>query len=261
MNRAKEFRGKCTGCGAQYAGSQMGKHLASCIAGNSGPQKTLGKDGKVFGLKVEGPGYAGTYWLFLEAPAELALLDLDRFLRDVWLECCGHCSAFTIGNVRYEPSKPPNLLDWGPSQPTRRMAVPLGEVLLPGVTFRYEYDFGTTTELGLKVLWEKKGEARRDGISILARNEAPALACGSCKAAAEWVCAECIQEYGKDACYCSRCVSRHGCDEEMSLPVVNSPRMGACGYTGPRKDSPAATRGGRTWAPSANVVKVERKRR
>jgi len=26
-----------------------------------------------------------------------ALSDLDSFLRDIWLECCGHLSAFEIG--------------------------------------------------------------------------------------------------------------------------------------------------------------------
>jgi len=35
-------------------------------------------------------------------PARATLTDLDGFLRDIWLECCGHLSAFDIGTVRYE---------------------------------------------------------------------------------------------------------------------------------------------------------------
>ena len=34
-------------------------------------------------------------------PADATLADLDRFLRDIWLECCGHMSQFTIGKARY----------------------------------------------------------------------------------------------------------------------------------------------------------------
>jgi hypothetical protein len=29
------------------------------------------------------------------------------------------------------------------------------------------------------------------------------------------------------------CAGEHECGEEMLLPVVNSPRVGMCGYTGP----------------------------
>jgi hypothetical protein len=32
---------------------------------------------------------------------------------------------------------------------------------------------------------------------------------------------------------CNACVAQHGCGEEMLRPVVNSPRMGVCGYDGP----------------------------
>ena len=42
------------------------------------------------------------HWLHLEAPASVQLQLLDDFLRDLWLECCGHLSCFTIDGVRYE---------------------------------------------------------------------------------------------------------------------------------------------------------------
>ena len=31
---------------------------------------------------------------------------------------------------------------------------------------------------------------------------------------------------------CSHCAKKHECGEDVQLPVVNSPRMGMCGYTG-----------------------------
>lgn len=31
---------------------------------------------------------------------------------------------------------------------------------------------------------------------------------------------------------CESCAKNHECDEDMFLPVLNSPRTGVCGYTG-----------------------------
>jgi len=35
--------------------------------------------------------------------------------------------------------------------------------------------------------------------------------------------------YKKEAFYCDECGTEHDCEEEMMLPVLNSPRMGVCG--------------------------------
>jgi len=55
---------------------------------------------------VEG-SYLPYYWMHLELPANATLEDLDSFLRDIWLECCGHLSAFRIEGKEYlsEPSE------------------------------------------------------------------------------------------------------------------------------------------------------------
>jgi hypothetical protein len=55
----------------------------------------------LFGLRAEA-ARAPSYWLDLEIRAEARLHVLDSFLRDAWLECCEHLSAFAIGGVRYE---------------------------------------------------------------------------------------------------------------------------------------------------------------
>ena len=44
-------------------------------------------------------------------------------------------------------------------------------------------------------------------------------------------CAQCIYEGG--GWLCEACAKSHECGEEMLLPVVNSPRVGTWGYTGP----------------------------
>ena len=116
----------------------------------------------------------------------------------------------------------------------RRMNVAIGRVLAPGSTFSYEYDFGTTTELTGKIVSAlSRTNARLIGkpIQVLARNDSPGITCLSCGKNATQVCSECI--YSGEGCLCEECAKEHECGEEMLLPIVNSPRVGMCGYIGP----------------------------
>lgn len=54
--------------------------------------------GPSFHLVIEGR-YAKAYWMHVAAPLAAPLSKLDRFLRDTWLECCGHLSAFHVGPI------------------------------------------------------------------------------------------------------------------------------------------------------------------
>ena len=58
-------------------------------------KKIIAKRSKIYGLKVWA-AYNPAYWLFLEMDHSAKLEDLDHFLRETWLECCGHLSTFTI---------------------------------------------------------------------------------------------------------------------------------------------------------------------
>ena len=99
-----ESTGKCGLCGETFGKKQMTKHLDSCIKKKSGDEdlsaKKKPKKGKIFHLVVEGRGQP-EYWIHLAAPAQAKLTHLDSFMRDIWLECCGHLSAFNIGGVSY----------------------------------------------------------------------------------------------------------------------------------------------------------------
>lgn len=113
----------------------------------------------------------------------------------------------------------------------RSMGVQLGKVLKVGQKFSYEYDFGSTTHLNLRVISEREGVVRdeEEPVEILARNIAPVILCKVCgkpatKVASGYYDAE---ENG----YCNKC-ARKSKNYEMMLPVVNSPRVGVCGYTG-----------------------------
>jgi len=228
MGRRPESRGKCTFCGESAVFSSMTKHLQSCEKRKSAIDKeNAAKRSKIYGLKVWAT-YNPAYWLFLEMAHSAKLEELDNFLRKTWLECCGHLSAFTIRDVRYEVgTDEADLFGDGES---KTMDIRIGEFFSEGLEAHYEYDFGSTTDLDFKVLWEREGRLNKKGVTVLSRNEPIGFKCVACGQPAESVCTEC--GYEKDASYCRACAAKHECGEEMLLPVVNSPRMGVCGYVG-----------------------------
>jgi len=213
----------------------MTKHLNSCKRRKAAMESTLKKTKvlktKIFHIVVEGR-YLSEYWMHLEAPANATLEDLDDFLRDIWLECCGHMSAFTIQSTRYMTGGGLDSIwvDIDFSLGEKPMNIALSKVLFQGLKFHYEYDFGTTTELALKVVAEREGEIAGKPIQLLARNEPPLILCEECGKIATQVCTECI--WDDKGWLCDKCARKHECDEDMFLPVVNSPRVGMCGYTG-----------------------------
>jgi len=217
--------GKCGLCNTTFSKAAMTKHLKLCRQGKAvetPPDARRSQKTKILHLAVEGH-HLPEYWMHLEALANATLQDLDAFLRRTWLECCGHLSAFTIEEERYvsEPS-----LAFG----DEGMGFALGKVLSVGTKFYHEYDFGSTTVLVLKVVSELRGRIGRKSIQLLARNNPPLITCGLCGKAATKVCSQC--DYSEKGWLCDECANKHECDEEMFLPVVNSPRVGMCGYTG-----------------------------
>ncbi|HEY1348548.1 MAG TPA: hypothetical protein VGF67_02840 [Ktedonobacteraceae bacterium] len=110
------------------------------------------------------------------------------------------------------------------------MQTRLDHVFHPGLSCSYEYDFGTTTELRLRVLAEEALEATGESIQLLARNTPPAILCSTCGKQATSVCVQCVYEEG--SWLCADCAREHSCGSDTLLPVVNSPRVGMCGYAG-----------------------------
>ncbi|MBM3862289.1 MAG: hypothetical protein FJ395_21920 [Verrucomicrobia bacterium] len=210
----QQDQGKCARCGKLFGKRAMTNHLKSC-GQSAGTRK--GKPG--WHLVVE----AGPYWLHLFAPASATLRVLDGFLRAIWLECCGHMSAFTINGVPYHGTT-------GDGMGGRSMSARLDKVLRCGMEFEHEYDFGTSTDLRLKVAGERWGQGRSNTIQLLARNEPPEIPCGECGKPAAKICSEC--SYEPTGWLCPKCAKKHACGEDMMLPVVNSPRTGVCGYVG-----------------------------
>ena len=46
------------------------------------------------------------YWLHLQAPAVVTFAALDQGLRNIWLKCCGHLSAFRFPRNRVRSTSP-----------------------------------------------------------------------------------------------------------------------------------------------------------
>jgi hypothetical protein len=316
-------KGICSFCKGEFEKAKMTQHLRYCkqraveIAAEA-KSSTESQKTKLFHIVVEGR-YNPEYWMHLEMPASDALVDLDGFLRGIWLECCGHLSEFTIGGASYssEPEDylffggteteeeeeeelnveelletfPPEYLNMLPQnlltelkkvqsvddlvtflQETLKslpksttphtpeewneyraryferqileallemvedhsLEVPLEKVLKVGQKFSYEYDFGSSTDLTLKVVSEREGfvqDKDEDTIEILARNIQPVMLCKVCGKPAKVVVSGYFDV--EENAYCSKgCVRKSGEDTDMLLPVVNSPRVGVCGYTG-----------------------------
>ncbi len=216
----KSGEGPCRFCLKICSGSTIGKHLGTCKAKKERDVEeaaTAKKSERIFHIKVQG---GGEFWLHIEMKASSKLSDLDKFLRDIWLECCGHLSQFIIDRQSYMPS----YADLREME-AKSMGVQLSKVLYVKDKFQYEYDFGSTTYLTGQVFSERQGELK-EKVRILARNRIPEEVCTECEKPATRFCTEC-QEF-----YCLECLSDHECGDEMALPLVNSPRMGECGYTG-----------------------------
>lgn len=219
-------KGTCSLCHGEFSKATMTKHLQACQRRASDAQaaavsRNPGRKTKKFHLVVEGRGLP-MYWMHLEVSTGATLADLDQFLRATWLECCGHLSAFEIGTQRYL-SHAGMYTDWEPDE--KSMRVQLDKVLSPGLKCFHEYDFGTTTELSVKVLAEEDREAKGQPIQVLARNAPPLIPCGVCGKSATEVCSQCV--YDEGGWLCEACARAHECGQEMLLPVVNSPQTEA----------------------------------
>ncbi|MFB6372109.1 MAG: hypothetical protein ABEN55_03115, partial [Bradymonadaceae bacterium] len=94
---ANSLDGTCLICGETAADSEMTSHLARCI----GAAESRGGRETDRGLLIEAEAALTPHWLHALAPASATFANLDAFLRESWLECCGHLSEFTVGPTRY----------------------------------------------------------------------------------------------------------------------------------------------------------------
>lgn len=187
--------GNCFVCGKTAGKTAMKNHVL----------KEHGEgDEKCCLVRAEG-AYDKNFWLLFSMAHDASMTALDKFLRNIWCECCGHLSSFSAGFGQY-----------GKSRKLSELSV--GDSLL------YEYDFGTTTEIAITIVGEISRAKQREKIQLLARNEPPAHACKKCGLPAAAVNA------WEDELLCAACAGN--ADEDAIMPLVNSPRCGMCAYDG-----------------------------
>lgn len=273
--------GICHFCHKELAKSGMTRHLQACKERKIQQKAELeGKETHketVYHLVVE-DRYRPSYWMHLELPASAMLDDLDAFLRDIWLECCGHLSGFEIGGdsyashlendrdideikaekkeaeeqykksiiERYEKNifsqLPPEQVQFAREELEKSLAwserpvrgeygmnVSLHKLFKPDMKIAYTYDYGSSTDLTIRVLSPYETEIAEPKIRVLARNIAPVFSCEKCGKPATQIASD---DYGNSVVLCDGCWKKSKRSYEYALPLVNSPRVGVCAYSG-----------------------------
>jgi hypothetical protein len=97
LKEHRRQRGTCVLCGETTTRAGALKHLSYCAPAHDTPKGALQR---LVQIRAMAPGLPA-YWLDFEVKAHVNLEALDRFLRQLWLECCGHLSMFRIGATNY----------------------------------------------------------------------------------------------------------------------------------------------------------------
>lgn len=158
-------KGTCAVCNSEVSKQGALKHLCKCTAGEISPGDNY--TGNYFYIRVQGKDK--NYWLDICAGKGSTLSDLDKLLRKVWLDCCGHMSAFEINGKRYEVDSDYPI--WG--MKTEKMNIELYKVFTGADNARYQYDFGSTTELSIHVLGSVHVDPAEGEVELLIRNVNP----------------------------------------------------------------------------------------
>jgi len=212
MEQELKSEGKCLYCNQFFSQKEITRHLDTHLL--SAQKQDVDKSiASYHHIIIE----AGEMFLEILVEAEQKMNIIDDFLRRIWLECCGHLSGFQHKNFKIS------------------MSNKVKEVFEPKVKILYQYDYGTTTTVQLRSGKVFKLNLK-EKLILLSRNEPLKQMCAICKTKpSENICTVCQYEQG--AFFCEACSAVHAqtCDDfedYAKMPVVNSPRMGECGYEG-----------------------------
>lgn len=222
MARAKPTKGVCSYCRSEVTKAVAPKHLATCPERRAATEAADAGPGVVepfYHLRAQ-DNYIKSFWLDLEVRGSAKLKDLDKYLRAIWLECCGHLSQFTAD---------------GFGSKVAGMTRQVGDVFADGAEWVHLYDYGDTSETLVKAVGVRQGKpTTKHPVALLVRNLPPETPCMECELPAAWFCQECVIEDNQPGALCDLHKKKHRHkDYGGPIPMVNSPRLGACGYTGP----------------------------
>ncbi|EPY2284232.1 IS1096 element passenger TnpR family protein [Clostridium sporogenes] len=229
------MKGKCYFCNKEFSKSGILRHIKSCSAmkeymGCNMKSSKIKKD--KFILNIASKYNPSIYWLYIAINKTATLKDLDKFLRDVWLECCGHLSSFEINNNTYESQIQDDIFSFFERE-SKDMNVCLKDVVKLNDKINYEYDFGSTTYLTIKVEGELSSLKTEKEIEIMARNNEPEIKCCNCDNKVSYYDGE------YDEFLCEECYNKSNREDSEMIEEIdywNSPRDGVCGYYGKKSD-------------------------
>jgi hypothetical protein len=221
MSENQQSRGTCFYCDNDYTRDGMVRHLRACSERDAAIESANERRSSetLYHLRVEDE-WGRPFWLDLEMRGSASLQTLDDYLREIWLECCGHMSQFSIGG-------------WGGDEIL--MSQKADAVFDTDTELTHIYDFGTESRTTIRTMDVRTGAPTTDApIALMARNHKPEVVCMECDREATWLCMECMYETDAPGTLCDDHVEAHPHDAYGDpLPFVNSPRVGMCAYTGP----------------------------
>ena len=152
--------GRCHLCGIVVRAEDVRAHAQSCV--REAFQSKFGNDDLT-------PGNTGNatfliwvradevrQWMMLAVRPNTSLLQFDQFLRNLWLECCGHQSRFEISDTRYgahvRSTGGTRYADTYLAEPDERnMMHTVEQTVPPGELFRHEYDYDNVYSTSLNL--------------------------------------------------------------------------------------------------------------
>ncbi|MGH4137903.1 SEC-C metal-binding domain-containing protein [Clostridium sp.] len=221
------MKGRCYYCNEKLSERTIKRHVKGCKLRKGKLEEDMASSKKTKSQYVLSivPQYGSKeYCLYIAINIESTLKNLDSFLRNIWLECCGHLSSFIIGDVNYDSSVDKDSEFFYNDE---TMDFTLRQIISVGDKFRYDYDFGSTTTLKLEVIDEYLTGEKHSEIEILARNEEIQNFCANCNKKARYF------DYEEEEFFCEDCIDE-AADMVGEFEYTNSPRDGVCGYEGDR---------------------------
>jgi hypothetical protein len=248
MEQHIKSEGKCLFCGKYFSKSGINRHLQTHLK----QKLTENSSEESYLVKIEtNPKWGSTpYFIYIWVDGKALMKNIDDFLRDIWLECCGHLSSFVNPKEKSRGGlwnffEAADLLEQGKTRQYEKLMeeqngeIPksrkVNKVFYKDLKLEYQYDFGSTTELLLTVV-EVYPIKADENVVLLSRNEPLEWLCDACKKEpATQICI--IHGWDDDRIFCDKCAKKHAkkCPDfadYASMLVVNSPRMGVCGYEG-----------------------------
>lgn len=230
------LKGKCYFCGREVTSGGGANHIKNC-------KNRLGiieENKKIEGRYVEKmillikDKYIKDFWMYISIEKNAKLKDLDKFIRDVWVECCGHLSCFKIKDKIYGENRIADDI-WNDYNGDLNMRIK-NLVQIKNI-FEYEYDFGSTTYITIKVIDEFSDIKTKNNIEILARNNEPIVKCNDCGEKAKYEFEDGYEGISK--CLCDECIKNYDQSEDNYIEEIecaNSPRFGICDYEAEKED-------------------------